>query len=96
MNDVNETIGHTLATMNQLSESSNNLIRKNDESMVQLTEVNTLKENVEKDTITMSEQIVQLVEMAAKVSEILNGVEVIANQTNLLAYFEVKLLLLIR
>ena len=85
MNDVNETIGHTSATMNQLSESSNNLIRKNDESMIQLTEVNTLKENVVKDTTTMSEQIAQLVDMAAKVSEIVNGVEAIAEQTNLLA-----------
>jgi len=85
MNDVNETIGHTSATMNQLSESSDNLIRKNDESMVQLTEVNTLKENVVKDTTSMSEQIAQLVDMAAKVSEIVNGVEAIAEQTNLLA-----------
>lgn len=85
MNEVNETISHTSATMHQLSESSNELIRKNDESMGQLQEVNTLKENVVKDTTTMSEQIAHLVEMADKVSEIVNGVEAIAEQTNLLA-----------
>ncbi|MDD4599452.1 hypothetical protein SDC9_03889 [bioreactor metagenome] len=85
MNDVNDTIGHTSATMNQLSESSNNLIRKNDESMIQLNEINTLKEEVISDTTTMGEQIAQLVDMAAKVSEIVNGVEAIAEQTNLLA-----------
>lgn len=85
MNDVNETIVNTSTTMNQLSESSANLIGKNDESMVQLTEINTLKEDVVKDTTAMSEQIARLVEMAGKVSEIVNGVEAIAEQTNLLA-----------
>ena len=85
MNDVNDTIGHTSDTMDQLSKSSHDLIRKNDESMFQLNEVNTLKENVVKDTTTMSEQIEQLVAMATKVNEIVNGVQVIAEQTNLLA-----------
>ena len=73
MNDVNDTIGHTSDTMDQLSKSSNDLIRKNDESMFQLNEVNTLKENVVKDTTTMSEQIEQLVAMATKVNEIVNN-----------------------
>jgi len=85
MNDVNETIGHTSDTMDQLSKSSEELILKNDESMFQLNEVNTLKENVIKDTTTMSEQIEQLVDMATKVNEIVNGVQAIAEQTNLLA-----------
>lgn len=85
MNDVNETIGHTSDTMNQLSKSSEELIQKNDESMFQLNEVNILKENVIKDTTTMSEQIEQLVDMATKVNEIVNGVQAIAEQTNLLA-----------
>ena len=53
--------------------------------MIQLNEVNILKENVIKDTTTMSEQIKQLVDMAVKVNEIVNGVEAIAEQTNLLA-----------
>lgn len=85
MNDVNTTIHHTTNTMEHLAESSKNLIQKNDESMAQLNEINTLKEEVVKDTAVMREQIEHLVQMAAKVSEIVNGVEAIAAETNLLA-----------
>lgn len=85
MNDVNEKITYTAATMDKLSGSSNELIRKNDESLAEMREVNLLKESVVKDTATMSEQIENLVQMAAKVSEIVNGVEAIAEETNLLA-----------
>lgn len=85
MNDVNEKISYTSATMDKLSQSSKALIEKNDESMLELQEVNMLKESVAKDTATMSGQIEQLVQMAAKVSEIVNGVEAIAEETNLLA-----------
>ena len=85
MNDVNETISHTATTMEQLSQSSQELIKKNDESIFQLNEVNTLKENVIKDTNSMSAQIAQLVDMANKVNDIVNGVQSIAEQTNLLA-----------
>lgn len=85
MNQVNETISYTSDTMNELSNSSQALVEKNDESMHQLNEINILKEDVIRDTITMSEQIKQLVDMATKVNEIVNGVESIAEQTNLLA-----------
>lgn len=85
MNAVNGTIGHTAATMDRLAVSSSNLIRKNDESLLQLNEISFLKEDVVKDTATMSEQIAKLVEMAIKVNEIVKGVEAIAEQTNLLA-----------
>lgn len=85
MNDVNATISHTSNTMDQLSKASEELIQKNDESMFQLNEVNTLKEDVIKDTTTMSQEIEKLVDMATKVNEIVNGVQVIAEQTNLLA-----------
>jgi len=85
MNQVNESISNTSDTMNQLSKSSKTLVKKNDESMLQLNEVNILKENVVKDATIMSEQIKQLVDMAVKVNEIVNGVEEIAEQTNLLA-----------
>lgn len=85
MNDVSEKITYTSDVMDKLSNSSNDLIHKNDESMLQLQEVHALKENVIQDTTTMNEQIEQLVDMAAKVSEIVNGVEAIAEETNLLA-----------
>lgn len=54
MNAVNGTIGHTAATMDRLAVSSSNLIRKNDESLLQLNEISFLKEDVVKDTATMS------------------------------------------
>lgn len=85
MTDVNEKISATAEIMDKLAASSNTLIEKNDESMLQLNEIAALKENVIADTARMSGQIEQLVEMAAKVSEIVNGVEAIAEETNLLA-----------
>ena len=85
MNDVNETIAHTSIKMLNLSNSSKELIKKNDESMLQINEISVLKENVVVDTERMRDQIEQLVDMAARVNEIVNGVAAIAEQTNLLA-----------
>jgi methyl-accepting chemotaxis protein len=85
MNEVNETISNTSDTMNRVHKSSKDLVQKNDESILQLNEVNLLKEDVIKDAIIMSEQIKLLVDMATKVNEIVSGVESIADQTNLLA-----------
>lgn len=85
MNDVNDTITNTSDTMEQLHASCRDLISKNDDSMLQLNEINTLREEVIQDTTVMGEQIEQLVELATKVNEIVNGVEAIAEQTNLLA-----------
>lgn len=85
MNEVTSTIKGTSETTVQLAHSSQNLIAKNDESMCQLKEIQTLKEDVIRDTTTMSAQIEQLVDMATKVNEIVNGVAAIAEQTNLLA-----------
>ena len=85
MNEVTETIKGTSDTMDQLSKSSRNLIAKNDEGMSRITEIQLLKEDVIRDTTKMSAQIEQLVEMATKVNEIVNGVAAIAEQTNLLA-----------
>jgi len=85
MNQVNNLVGTTSDTMNELSRSSKALVKKNDESMVQLNEVKILKENVIDDMTVMNEHIKQLVDMATKINEIVNGVEAIAEQTNLLA-----------
>jgi len=85
MNEVNNAIGYTSDTMNQLLESSEVLVQKNDESLMQLNEVKILKENVIEDTTIMNEQIKYLVNMAVKVTGIVNSVEEIAEQTNLLA-----------
>lgn len=85
MNQVNSTIADTSSVMDMLSQSSKVLINKNDDSMNQLNEISIIKENVIKAATIMSGQINQLVDMAAKVNEIVNGVEAIAEQTNLLA-----------
>jgi len=85
MLDVNEKITYTSTIMAKVSGSSHALVQKNDQSMLQLDEVNTIKEHVYKDTMAMNEQIGHLVEMTVKVGEIVNGVEAIAEETNLLA-----------
>lgn len=85
MTDANEKINKTAEIMDKLATSSNTLIEKNDESLRQLNEITDLKANMIADNARMNEQIKQLVEMAAKVSEIVNGVEAIAEETNLLA-----------
>ncbi|MDT8903979.1 methyl-accepting chemotaxis protein [Anaeroselena agilis] len=85
MNTVNDTISQTSQKMQHLSSASQALIAKNDESIVQIGEINALKENVVADTTLMREQIGQLVEMATRVNDIVDGVAAIAEQTNLLA-----------
>ncbi len=85
MSEVNNTISNTSDIMNSLQESSKELVQKNDESITRIHEIDVLKNDVSKDATLMSEQIKVLVEMAVKVNEIVDGVENIANQTNLLA-----------
>lgn len=85
MNDVNDTVEQTSQKMQKLSNSSHVLIKKNDESMTQISELVELKEHVVEDTQKMSHQIEELTTMAEHISEIVNGVAAIAEQTNLLA-----------
>ena len=85
MNDVNDTVEQTSHKMLNLSNASNVLIKKNDESMTQISELVDLKEHVVEDTQKMSQQIEELTTMAEHISEIVNGVAAIAEQTNLLA-----------
>ena len=85
MNDVNDTVEQTAHKMQVLSNSADSLIKKNDESMMQIGELVDLKEQVVEDTKKMSVQIEELTTMAANISEIVNGVAAIAEQTNLLA-----------
>ncbi|WHH59334.1 methyl-accepting chemotaxis protein [Petroclostridium sp. X23] len=85
MNQVNETISDTSEALEQLSATSEFLVKSNNESLIQLKEINDLKENVMHDANIMSDQIGKLVDMASKVNDIVNGVSAIAEQTNLLA-----------
>ncbi len=85
MNDVNDTVEQTSRKMLNLSNASNVLIKKNDESLAQVDELVQLKEHVVEDTQRMSLQIEELTTMTERISEIVNGVAAIAEQTNLLA-----------
>ncbi len=85
MNQVNEAIDATSQTLDDLSDESELLAKKNDESMELLIEVQTLKENVIGDTGVMNEKIQQLVDLAVEVGKIVDSVQTIAEQTNLLA-----------
>ncbi|WP_019878904.1 methyl-accepting chemotaxis protein [Succinispira mobilis] len=85
MNDVNETIEQTSNKMVHLSKDSSDLIAKNDQSIIQITEIDQLKEAVVGDTQKLSKQFEELTAMTAHISDIVNGVAAIAEQTNLLA-----------
>lgn len=85
MNLVNETIVKSSESLELLTRNSEDLIRRNAESLEQLKEINRLKEDVLRYAGIMNQQIGKLVEMANKVYEIVNGVSAIAEQTNLLA-----------
>ncbi|NLM21488.1 MAG: chemotaxis protein [Peptococcaceae bacterium] len=85
MNEVNRTVTNTSDTLAQLSASSQELVDRNQMSLVQLKEINQLKEEVMTDASIMGQKIDQLVEMANKVNDIVHGVGQIAEQTNLLA-----------
>lgn len=85
MNEVNNTVQNTSETLSQLSEASVKLVKGNQSSLLELKEVNQLKEDVMVDAGIMSEKVDQLVQLANKVNEIVQGVGEIAEQTNLLA-----------
>lgn len=85
MNQVNHTIEDTSKTLAELSVSSEELIKENHKSIVEIEDINQLKEEVMNNADIMNNHIQQLVEMANKVSDIVMGVGAIADQTNLLA-----------
>jgi len=85
MEHVNDTIIVASDTLNQLAANSEVLVQSNHGGLLQIKEINDLKENVLSDSNIMGEQIGKLVEMANKVNDIVKGVAAIAEQTNLLA-----------
>lgn len=85
MHQVNESINNTSETLKSLSHESQLLVKKNDESILLLQDMEDIKENVEKDTSDLNDKFKQLVELSSEVSEIVESVQKIAEQTNLLA-----------
>ena len=85
MEQVNDTITNAAETLDHLAQDSEVLVQSNHGSLIQIKDVNDLKEDVLNDSNIMSKQIGNLVEMANKVNDIVSGVASIAEQTNLLA-----------
>lgn len=85
MEQVNDTVSNASNTLEQLVEGSETLVKSNHVSLIQINEINDLKDNVLTDSNIMSQQIENLVDMANKVDGIVKGVGAIAEQTNLLA-----------
>lgn len=85
MNEVNNVVGSTSETLNSLSSQSEFLAKKNDESMSLLKELKSFKDNVISDNEIMIDKIQHLMDLAAKVENVVNSVQGIAEATNLLA-----------
>lgn len=85
MDQVNDSIRTHTSTLNKITAQSKDLIELNGKSIRQIEEINQIKDNVIRDANDMCAKIEALVEMVAKVNEIVEGVEEIAEQTNMLA-----------
>lgn len=85
MGQVNEAIDDTAETLSQLAVESEQLAKRNDESVVLLKGVQQLKDGVIVDNREMSRNIHELVDLSNEVGKVVDSVEGIAGQTNLLA-----------
>lgn len=85
MSEVSEAVNESSRTLKRLSDSSEQLIVSNNDSLKKLSEINELKENVMNNSDIMSKNIEELVELTNKVNEIVSSVGAIAEQTNLLS-----------
>lgn len=85
MEHVNESIRVHTETLNKITRQSKELIEINSECLNQVEEINQIKNNMIQDTQDMSAKIETLIDMINKVSQIVEGVEGIAEQTNMLA-----------
>ena len=85
MSEVKQSIDSTASTLTNLSGESESLAKKNDASISLLEDVQSLKEDVLKNTTVMNDKIQQLANLATEVGKIVNSVQLIAEQTNLLA-----------
>jgi len=85
MNEVNNVVASTSKTLNNLSNQSQLLAKKNDESMRLLEELKSFKDSVTQDYDIMISNIQHLMDLTAKVENVVNSVQAIAESTNLLA-----------
>jgi len=82
---MQDAVNNSSAILERLTESSRELIDRNNIGMRELDEINKLKENVIEYSNDMSRKIDELYELIGKVNEIVSSVGEIAEQTNLLS-----------
>lgn len=85
MSVVSDAVNDSTLILDKLASDSKNLIESNNTGMQELKEINELKENVMTNSSIMSDKIDELVDLANKMTVIVDGVGDIAEQTNLLA-----------
>ncbi len=85
MSNVNEIVTKSAVTLSEISESASEIVIKNHESLLQVKDINNLREEVIANSTIMNEKIVQLMQLTESVNSIVGTVETIASQTNLLA-----------
>lgn len=85
MINVGDTVDQTSETLDELSNESRELLGKNNQSLELLEEVQSIKEDVERNTNDMNNKFQQLIDLSVEVSKIVDSVQKIAAQTNLLA-----------
>ncbi len=85
MDQVNDSIQVHSKTLGNITQKSENLITLNNTSIELMSDIDIIKNDVMKDAQEMSDKIEKLVDMIQKVNVIVQGVEEIAEQTNMLA-----------
>lgn len=85
MNQVNDTIKNVSNTLSLVSEESNDLVKNNEKSLIDLKNVILLKEDVITSAENMKIEVDELINLSQKIETIVNSVRQIADQTNLLA-----------
>jgi len=85
MTQVNSTVTEVSESLESLSEGSEKVSKFNKEAMVQLKEVDGLRNIVVDESENMKNHINELIELTERINEIVKSVGGIADQTNLLA-----------
>lgn len=85
MNTVTSTVNEVNSTLINLATLADEIVGRNRIGHDQIVEINSLREDVMKNTNLMHNRINDLVSLTQKISSIVKTVESIANQTNLLA-----------
>lgn len=85
MTMANESVTASNDKLENIATSTKEIVDKNQKSLSQINEINSLKESVLTNSDTMNTKIIQLIELTGQIDSIVKTVESIAEQTNLLA-----------